>query len=95
MFGFVVNSLNSSDTAVDTNKYLDHSVSPIDISPDNFQCSARQGMSDTDTNCWTSPRGEGFMIRGKNYLKDGTKVGLTHSSKKDSGFALLHDVLCW
>ncbi|KAI4377730.1 hypothetical protein MLD38_015310 [Melastoma candidum] len=61
-------------SGVDANKDLDQSVSPVDISSSNFRCSARQGISDTDTNCWTSPRSESFMIRGKNYLKDGAKV---------------------
>ncbi|KAK2450533.1 ENHANCED DISEASE RESISTANCE protein [Trifolium repens] len=36
--------------------------------------SLREGKDENDTNCWTSPSGEGFMIRGKNYLKDNSKV---------------------
>lgn len=34
----------------------------------------RKGEAENDTDCWTSPSGEGFMIRGKNYLKDNSKV---------------------
>ncbi|KAI3827486.1 hypothetical protein L1987_01562 [Smallanthus sonchifolius] len=32
------------------------------------------GNSETDTDCWMSPSGKGFMIRGKTYLKDNAKV---------------------
>ncbi|KAM0002619.1 putative pleckstrin domain, START domain, protein ENHANCED DISEASE RESISTANCE 2 [Helianthus debilis subsp. tardiflorus] len=33
-----------------------------------------EAKSETDTNCWMSPSGTGFMIRGKTYLKDSAKV---------------------
>ncbi|MCI01238.1 protein ENHANCED DISEASE RESISTANCE 2-like, partial [Trifolium medium] len=55
-------------------KELDPLVSPIKIDASDFQGSLRKGKDDNDTNCWTSPSGEGFMIRGKNYLKDNSKV---------------------
>lgn len=57
-----------------TNKDLDPNVAPATIDPSNFPGSLRKGKDDSDTNCWASPSGAGFMIRGKNYLKDNTKV---------------------
>ena len=47
---------------------------PITIDPSQFRGSLHQGKGETDTNCWTTPTGQGFMIRGKNYLKDNSKV---------------------
>lgn len=55
-------------------KELDADVNPIQIDASDFQGSLRKGNDDNDTNCWTSPNGEGFKIRGKNYLKDNSKV---------------------
>jgi hypothetical protein len=37
--------------------------------------SLRQAKSKEDSNCWSSPSGNGFMIRGKTYLTDRSKVG--------------------
>ncbi|GMY35702.1 protein ENHANCED DISEASE RESISTANCE 2 isoform X1 [Fagus crenata] len=56
------------------NKELDLTVTPIIIDPTQFHGSLHKGKDDTDTNCWTSPSGMGFMIRGKSYLKDNSKV---------------------
>ncbi|XP_028760833.1 protein ENHANCED DISEASE RESISTANCE 2 [Neltuma alba] len=53
---------------------LDLDVTPIPIDPSDFHGSLRLGNNDKDTNCWTSPNGSRFMIRGKNYLKDNSKV---------------------
>lgn len=61
--------------AADANKELDSSVVPIILETNQFHGSMQKGRDDTDTNCWTSPSGAGFMIRGKNYLKDNSKVG--------------------
>lgn len=58
----------------DATKELNTSVAPVDIGSSQFHCSLRQGKDEADTNCWTSPSGTGFMIRGKSYLKDGIKV---------------------
>ncbi|CAK8534458.1 unnamed protein product [Lathyrus sativus] len=55
-------------------KELDADVSPIQIDANDFHGSLRKGNDDNDTDCWTSPSGEGFKIRGKNYLKDNSKV---------------------
>nr|VDD54815.1 unnamed protein product [Brassica oleracea] len=53
---------------------LDTSVDPVDIDPSQIQGSLRKGNGDKDSNCWNSPSGMGFMIRGKTYLKDNAKV---------------------
>ncbi|TKY73074.1 ENHANCED DISEASE RESISTANCE 2 [Spatholobus suberectus] len=55
-------------------KELDPHASPITIDVSDMHGSLRKGENEKDTNCWTSPGGEGFMVRGKNYLKDNSKV---------------------
>ncbi|GLT55441.1 hypothetical protein SLA2020_285610 [Shorea laevis] len=61
-------------SAPDANKELDAGVSPINLDPSEFNGSLHNGKDETDSNCWTSPNGKGFMIRGKTYLKDRAKV---------------------
>ncbi|KAL3535964.1 hypothetical protein ACH5RR_004425 [Cinchona calisaya] len=61
-------------SAPDSNKELNPDVTPINLEPSQFHGSMQRGRDETDTNCWTSPSGTGFMIRGKTYLKDSTKV---------------------
>lgn len=61
---------------MDANKELDPSEAAIDIDLSQFQGSLPEGKDEKDSNCWTSPGGMGFMIRGKNYLKDNSKVCL-------------------
>ncbi|XP_058180804.1 protein ENHANCED DISEASE RESISTANCE 2 isoform X1 [Rhododendron vialii] len=58
----------------DLNQELDSRVPPIVLDPRHYHGSFRQGKDETDSNCWTSPSGAAFMIRGKTYLKDNTKV---------------------
>lgn len=62
------------NSAVDENKELDSKIPPIDVDLSVFQGSLARGKNDTDANCWTSPGGIGFMIRGKTYLRDNSKV---------------------
>ncbi|KAK1578845.1 hypothetical protein Q3G72_033554 [Acer saccharum] len=57
----------------DANKELDSSVAPITIDPSQFHGSMQQERDGIDSNCWSSPSGKGFMIRGKTYLKDNAK----------------------
>lgn len=66
------------NAAPDANKELNPTVTPIIINPLQFQSSLHRGKDDTDANCWTSPSGMGFMIRGKTYLKDNSKVSLSY-----------------
>lgn len=58
------------------NQELDTTVPPIVLDPRHYHGSFRQGKDEKDSNCWTSPSGAAFMIRGKTYLKDNTKVGI-------------------
>ncbi|KAL7259680.1 hypothetical protein ACSBR1_005546 [Camellia fascicularis] len=53
---------------------LDPDVPSIILDPSHFHCSMHQGKDESDTNCWTSPSGTEFLIRGKTYLKDNSKV---------------------
>ncbi|KAL6541200.1 hypothetical protein OROMI_025083 [Orobanche minor] len=53
---------------------LNSSVPPINLDPSQFHGSMRKAKDETDKNCWSSPEGSGFMIRGKTYLKDSMKV---------------------
>ncbi|KAJ6362074.1 hypothetical protein OIU78_002470 [Salix suchowensis] len=55
-------------------KDLDKGIAPIYIDPSQFHGSLNKGKDENDSNCWTSPSGTGFMIRGKTYLKDSSKV---------------------
>ncbi|KAM1508150.1 hypothetical protein ACFX10_017501 [Malus domestica] len=67
-------SLKRTSAADATNKELDSEVAPVMIDTSQLHGTLCTGKDDTDTNCWTSPSGTGFMIRGKNYLKDNSKV---------------------
>ncbi|XP_031263899.1 protein ENHANCED DISEASE RESISTANCE 2-like [Pistacia vera] len=58
----------------DANKELDCTIPPVVIDPSQFHGSLQKGEDGTDSNCWASPSGKGFMIRGKTYLKDNSKV---------------------
>ncbi|KAF1870607.1 hypothetical protein Lal_00025924 [Lupinus albus] len=60
--------------APDISKELDPDVTPVTIDASGLHGSLSKGKDDSDTNCWTSPSGKGFMIRGKNYLKDNSKI---------------------
>ncbi|KAL4334130.1 hypothetical protein GQ457_07G044540 [Hibiscus cannabinus] len=64
----------ASDATQDTNKELDPSVPPIHVEASQFNGSLQKGNDDADTNCWTSPSGTGFMIRGQTYLKNNAKI---------------------
>lgn len=65
------------NAAPDTNKELDPTVTPISIDPTQCHGSLHKAKDGADTNCWASPSGTGFMIRGKTYLKDNSKVGFS------------------
>ncbi|XP_020276988.1 protein ENHANCED DISEASE RESISTANCE 2-like isoform X2 [Asparagus officinalis] len=53
---------------------LDMHIPSICIDPSQVRSSLHRANGENDTNCWTTPTGRGFMIRGKNYLKDNCKV---------------------
>ncbi|KAJ4709656.1 protein ENHANCED DISEASE RESISTANCE 2-like [Melia azedarach] len=72
---WAISSLALKRTSVtDANKELDCSVPPITIDPSQFNGSLHKAKDATDSNCWSSPSGKGFVIRGKTYLKDNCKV---------------------
>ncbi|TYG94429.1 hypothetical protein ES288_A11G188000v1 [Gossypium darwinii] len=64
----------ASDAAENASKELDLSVPPIHVDPSQFNSVLHKGKDDADTNCWTSPGGTGFMIRGQTYLKNSAKI---------------------
>lgn len=51
-------------------------MDPIALDPTQYQGSMHQGKDEAGSDCWTSPDGAGFKIRGETYLKDNTKVDL-------------------
>nr|XP_016493723.1 PREDICTED: protein ENHANCED DISEASE RESISTANCE 2-like [Nicotiana tabacum] len=61
-------------SAPDISKELNPDVPPLTLDPSQFHGTMRQAKSESDSDCWCSPSGSGFMIRGKTYLKDSTKV---------------------
>ncbi|XP_077238035.1 ENHANCED DISEASE RESISTANCE protein (DUF1336) isoform X2 [Tasmannia lanceolata] len=62
------------NSALVANNELDSRIPPTSVDTSQFHGSMRQGKAETDTNCWSAPGGEGFMIRGNTYLKDCSKV---------------------
>lgn len=56
------------------NTEMDAKFTPIPIDPSQFHGSLNRGKTETEKNCWTIPSGQEFMIRGKTYLVDHTKV---------------------
>ncbi|KAK8654846.1 hypothetical protein V6N13_107443 [Hibiscus sabdariffa] len=69
-------------SAPDVNKELDPSVPDVHFDPSQFNGSLRKGKDENDSNCWTSPSGRGFMIRGKTYIRDSAKVSSSDAGKK-------------
>eukprot|EP00262_Sarcandra_glabra_P000483 TRINITY_DN1056_c0_g1_i1.p1 TRINITY_DN1056_c0_g1~~TRINITY_DN1056_c0_g1_i1.p1 ORF type:complete len:741 (-),score=140.56 TRINITY_DN1056_c0_g1_i1:216-2438(-) len=61
-------------SALTANNELDTTIPPVSTDPNQFHGSMRHGKDETDTNCWTALDGQGFMIRGKTYLKDFCKM---------------------
>ncbi|XP_073157572.1 protein ENHANCED DISEASE RESISTANCE 2 isoform X1 [Henckelia pumila] len=59
---------------LDSSNQLNSKVPPINLDSSQFQGSMRRAKDEADKNCWSSPDGSGFMIRGKTYLKDSIKV---------------------
>ncbi|KAL3840706.1 hypothetical protein ACJIZ3_025297 [Penstemon smallii] len=53
---------------------LNSDVPPINLDSSQFQGSMRKAKDEADKNCWSCPDGSTYMIRGKTYLKDSSKV---------------------
>ena len=49
-------------------------MDPVALDPTQYKGSMRQAKDGADSDCWASPDGADFKIRGKTYLKDNTKV---------------------
>lgn len=48
---------------------------PVDIDVNICKASSlRQGYDDADSDCWSDPGGQGFMVRGRTYIHDNIKV---------------------
>ncbi|KAG5593615.1 hypothetical protein H5410_034847 [Solanum commersonii] len=61
-------------SAPDTSKELNPDVPSLTLDPSQFHGTMRHAKGEGDSDCWSSPSGSGFVIRGKTYLKDSTKV---------------------
>lgn len=59
---------------VETSELVTNS-SPVAVDPSHFHGTLHRAKSENDQNSWSAPGGEKFMIRGKTYLTDYTKVG--------------------
>ncbi|CAN6448053.1 unnamed protein product [Victoria cruziana] len=53
---------------------LDLLATPVNIAANQFHGLMRQGNDQSDSNCWMETKGDGFMIRGKTYLSDFSKI---------------------
>ncbi|XP_071696708.1 protein ENHANCED DISEASE RESISTANCE 2-like isoform X2 [Rutidosis leptorrhynchoides] len=67
-------ALKAKKGATDTNNELNTNVDPVSVDPNDFHGSMHKAKGESDANCWSSPSGAGFKIRGKTYLKDSAKV---------------------
>ncbi|KAL1553748.1 protein ENHANCED DISEASE RESISTANCE 2-like isoform X1 [Salvia divinorum] len=71
---WAIAGLSAKRASVQESSVLDTLVPPINLDSDEFPGTMRRAKDELDKNCWSSPDGSGFMIRGKTYLKDGMKV---------------------
>ncbi|RLN03259.1 hypothetical protein C2845_PM13G18380 [Panicum miliaceum] len=66
-------ALKKTKALVETSELVTNS-SPVTVDPSHFHGTLRRAKSENDPNSWSAPGGEKFMIRGKTYLTDYTKV---------------------
>ncbi|CAO2191577.1 unnamed protein product [Urochloa humidicola] len=66
-------ALKKTKALVETSELVTNS-SPVTVDPSDFHGTLRRAKSENDSNSWSAPGGEKFMIRGKTYLTDYTKV---------------------
>ncbi|KAL1563471.1 protein ENHANCED DISEASE RESISTANCE 2-like isoform X1 [Salvia divinorum] len=69
-----VRNISAKKTSAHESSVLDTLVPPINLDSDEYHGTMRRAKDELDKNCWSSPDGSGFMIRGKTYLKDSMKV---------------------
>ncbi|PAN35527.1 hypothetical protein PAHAL_6G215500 [Panicum hallii] len=66
-------ALKKTKALVETSELVTDS-SPVTVDPSHFHGTLRRAKSENDPNSWSAPGGGKFMIRGKTYLTDYTKV---------------------
>ncbi|KAF8772925.1 hypothetical protein HU200_005323 [Digitaria exilis] len=66
-------TLKTSKALVETSELVTNST-PVTVDPSHFHGTLHRAKSENDPNSWSAPGGEKFMIRGKTYLTDYTKV---------------------
>ncbi|KAG8087562.1 hypothetical protein GUJ93_ZPchr0010g9380 [Zizania palustris] len=66
-------SMKPSKASVEKSELVTN-VTPVTIDSNHFHGTLRRAKSEDETNSWSAPGGENFMIRGKTYLTDYTKV---------------------
>ncbi|KAF3773333.1 ENHANCED DISEASE RESISTANCE 2 protein [Nymphaea thermarum] len=66
-------SMKKKAAPMDNNE-LDLLATPVNIAANQFRGSMRRGKDQSDSDCWTETNGNGFMIRGKTYLSDFSKI---------------------
>ncbi|CAM0945067.1 unnamed protein product [Alopecurus aequalis] len=66
-------AMKRSKASLERSELVTNSI-PVTIDSSHFHGSVRQAKSEDDPNSWSAPGGEKFMIRGKTYLSDYTKI---------------------
>ncbi|XP_051149212.1 protein ENHANCED DISEASE RESISTANCE 2-like [Andrographis paniculata] len=71
---WAIASLTRKRSSAPEANVLSSEAPPINLDASLFHGTLRKAKDEFDKNCWSSPDGSGFMIRGKTYLKDNMKV---------------------
>ncbi|XP_031479449.1 protein ENHANCED DISEASE RESISTANCE 2 [Nymphaea colorata] len=66
-------SMKKKAAPMDSNE-LDLLAAPVNIAANQFRGSMQPGKDQSDSDCWMETNGNGFMIRGKTYLSDFSKI---------------------
>ncbi|KAL6859367.1 hypothetical protein ACP4OV_017626 [Aristida adscensionis] len=66
-------ALKPTKASIESSELVPNST-PVTIDPSHFHSTLRRAKSENDPNSWSTPGVEKFMIRGKTYLTDYTKV---------------------
>ncbi|KQJ98445.1 protein ENHANCED DISEASE RESISTANCE 2-like isoform X2 [Brachypodium distachyon] len=66
-------AMKRSKASLERSELVTNSI-PITFDPSHFHGTIRRAKSEDDPNSWSVPGGEKFMIRGKTYLTDNTKI---------------------
>ncbi|XP_047073041.1 protein ENHANCED DISEASE RESISTANCE 2-like [Lolium rigidum] len=66
-------AMKRSKASLERSELVTNSI-PVAIDSSHFHGNVRRAKSEDDPNSWSAPGGEKFMIRGKTYLSDYTKI---------------------